>query len=89
MRREKRAICPFCNRQIRTLDSEYEDKEAVFGLSDGRRLGIRYVNLTRRTALCEEVEWQHGSSYLTARALAEVRRLFLDETGLNLVGLAA
>ena len=23
MRREKRAICPFCNRQIRTLDSEY------------------------------------------------------------------
>ena len=78
MRREKRAICPFCNRQIRTLDSEYEDKEAVFGLSDGRRLGI-----------CEEVDWKQWSSYLNGRTFAEVRRLFLDKTGLTLVGLTA
>ncbi len=62
-------------------------REALVGLSDGRRLGIRYVNLTRRQALCEGVDWQRGSSYLNARALTEVRRLFRNETGLNLVGL--
>ena len=61
-------------------------KELV-GLSDGRRLVIRYVHLTQRQALCEGVDWQSGPGYLTGRSLKEVRRLFLNKTGLNLMGL--
>ena len=64
-----------------------QTREATVSLPDGRRLVIRYVHLTPRRALCEGVDWQCGPYYLTAWSLKEVRRLFSNQTGLNLVGL--
>ena len=64
-------------------------REATVGLPDGRRLRIRYVHLTGRKALCEGVDWERRPYRLTARLLKEARRLFLNKTGLNLVGLGA
>ena len=65
----------------------WQTREATVGLPDGRRLRIRYVHLTGRKAECEGVDWERGPYYLTGRLLKEVRRLFLDKTGLNLIGL--
>ena len=65
----------------------FPTREETVGLSDGRWLVIRYVHLTPRQALCEGVDWERGPYRLTTRLLKEVRRLFLNKTGLNLMGL--